>query len=91
LSNLRPTERWAYFDCFSGLSGDMTLGALIDLGLEAPELERLLNALKLGELRLEVRQVAKSIFTWMAPPRSGIIQKLRPSLRRRLCLDAPGN
>jgi uncharacterized protein (TIGR00299 family) protein len=59
LSNLRPTERWAYFDCFSGLSGDMTLGALIDLGLEAPELERLLNALKLGELRLEVRQVAK--------------------------------
>ncbi|MGQ9921253.1 MAG: nickel pincer cofactor biosynthesis protein LarC [Desulfobacca sp.] len=29
-------ERLLYFDCFSGLSGDMTLGALIDLGL-APE------------------------------------------------------
>ena len=26
----------AYFDCFSGISGDMILGGLIDLGL-APE------------------------------------------------------
>ncbi|MCK4239237.1 MAG: DUF111 family protein, partial [Candidatus Lokiarchaeota archaeon] len=24
----------AYFDCFSGISGDMILGSLIDLGLD---------------------------------------------------------
>ena len=37
----------------------MTLGALIDLGLDTVELERLLNSLKIGELRLDVRQVDK--------------------------------
>ena len=29
----------AYFDCFSGISGDMTLGVLVDLGLN-PDLLR---------------------------------------------------
>lgn len=37
----------------------MTLGALLDLGLDAAELERLLNALQIGELRLEVHQLEK--------------------------------
>jgi uncharacterized protein (TIGR00299 family) protein len=59
LSNLTPTERWAYFDCFSGISGDMTLGALIDLGLDAAELEHVLNSLKIGEVRLHINQVAR--------------------------------
>ena len=32
----------AYFDCFSGISGDMTLGALIDLGVPADWLKKTL-------------------------------------------------
>ncbi len=30
----------AYFDCFSGISGDMTVGALIDAGLKIETLEK---------------------------------------------------
>ncbi len=37
----------------------MTLGALLDLGLDAMELERLLDSLGIGELRLELRRVEK--------------------------------
>jgi Protein of unknown function DUF111 len=32
------TMRTAYFDCFSGISGDMTIGALIDAGLSFEDL-----------------------------------------------------
>jgi uncharacterized protein (TIGR00299 family) protein len=34
-----------YFDCFSGASGDMVLGALIDLGLPLEDLQRALGRL----------------------------------------------
>jgi pyridinium-3,5-bisthiocarboxylic acid mononucleotide nickel chelatase len=35
----------AYFDCFSGASGDMVLGALLDAGLPAPALRHALGSL----------------------------------------------
>ncbi len=38
----------AYFDCFSGISGDMILGALIDAGLDLHQLESELNKLKIS-------------------------------------------
>jgi uncharacterized protein (TIGR00299 family) protein len=47
----------AYFDCFSGISGDMTLGALIDAGGDPAVLHRTVEALELaGEVSIEVRR-----------------------------------
>lgn len=47
----------AYFDCYSGISGDMALGALLDCGLELESLQDLLSGLKLTGYRLSARQV----------------------------------
>jgi len=49
----------AYFDCFSGISGDMTVGALLDAGLKIETLEKELNKLGLSGYQLEVNKVAK--------------------------------
>src|SRR5438046_2864555 len=43
-----------YLDIFSGISGDMFIGALIDLGVDASELERELKKLKIEEYHLHV-------------------------------------
>ena len=48
----------AYFDCFSGISGDMILGALVDLGLDVEDLASTLSSLDLEEFRLETREVS---------------------------------
>ena len=46
----------AYFDCFSGISGDMTLGALVDAGADRAILDAAIEALRLGsEVSVEVR------------------------------------
>ena len=39
----------AYFDCFSGISGDMTLGALIDAGADRSLVDAAVEALRLGD------------------------------------------
>src|SRR3989442_15983519 len=47
----------AYFDCFAGISGDMTLGALVDAGADRAILDATVEALRLGdEVRLEIRR-----------------------------------
>ncbi|MDP8925214.1 MAG: nickel pincer cofactor biosynthesis protein LarC [Chloroflexota bacterium] len=47
--------RILYVDCFSGVSGDMLLGALLDAGLPFDELRAELGKLPLAGYRLEVR------------------------------------
>jgi uncharacterized protein (TIGR00299 family) protein len=49
----------AYFDCFSGISGDMTVGALLDAGLKIETLEKELKKLGLSGYQLEVNKVTK--------------------------------
>ncbi len=51
----------AYFDCFSGISGDMSLGALIDLGVEPRWLkERLGTMIPLSEFDIIVTETQRS-------------------------------
>jgi uncharacterized protein (TIGR00299 family) protein len=49
-----------YLDLFSGIAGDMFIGALIDLGLDPKRLERELKKLKLGGYHLQVSKGNKS-------------------------------
>ncbi len=49
-----------YVDCFSGASGDMILGALIDAGLPIEELREALGSLALGDVHLRVERVERS-------------------------------
>lgn len=46
-----------HFDCFSGISGDMTLGALVDVGLSPRALRQGLKALPVSGYRLKVSKV----------------------------------
>lgn len=52
--------RIAYFDCFSGISGNMMLGALLDAGLELDALREALAGLKITGYELDATQVLKS-------------------------------
>jgi pyridinium-3,5-bisthiocarboxylic acid mononucleotide nickel chelatase len=54
--------RIAYLDCFSGMSGDMFLGALIDVGVPAPLFEETVAALNIGA-RLEISRVNRGGIT----------------------------
>ncbi|HTK32411.1 MAG TPA: nickel pincer cofactor biosynthesis protein LarC [Candidatus Saccharimonadaceae bacterium] len=51
--------RIAYFDCFSGLSGDMTLGALVAAGWPAERLTALPERLRLAGARVTVGGVRR--------------------------------
>ncbi|MBZ5551955.1 MAG: nickel pincer cofactor biosynthesis protein LarC [Acidobacteriia bacterium] len=50
----------AYFDCFAGISGDMTIGALLGAGVSFPDLKAELSKLKLKGYELHQSRVLRS-------------------------------
>jgi pyridinium-3,5-bisthiocarboxylic acid mononucleotide nickel chelatase len=50
----------AYFDCFSGISGDMTLGALVHLGVPLDRLQQALSELPLAGFELHAQTVQRN-------------------------------
>lgn len=50
----------AYFDCFSGISGDMLIGALLDLGLDINFLKKELEKLNLKGYNIEFKKIVKN-------------------------------
>jgi pyridinium-3,5-bisthiocarboxylic acid mononucleotide nickel chelatase len=50
----------AYFDCFSGISGDMTLGALVDAGVPVEHLRGELSGLRVAGWELTAEKVWKN-------------------------------
>src|SRR5262245_34303179 len=55
--------RIGYLDCFSGVSGDMLLAALVSAGWPAAELERLPTRLGLEGVSVTVSEVRRGPFT----------------------------
>ena len=56
------SKRVIYFDCFSGISGDMILGALVSLGVDIKEIQSCLKSLNLKGCKLNSRQVKRNGF-----------------------------
>jgi uncharacterized protein (TIGR00299 family) protein len=53
-------SRILYFDCFSGISGDMALGALLDAGLPLDDLKRALGSLAVPGLEIGAERVLRA-------------------------------
>src|SRR5438874_1868757 len=55
----------AYLDCLSGISGDMTLGALVDCGVELPALQAAIDSLGFPNIKLTSEEVKRHGFRAM--------------------------
>ena len=71
----------AYLDCFSGVSGDMLLGALVDAGVAPEALRAALAKLSLGGYHLDV---AKTQRAGLAATRVSVVLEEAKQPRRRL-------
>jgi hypothetical protein len=62
--------RILYLDCFSGISGDMALGALLDLGLELEQLRGELARLPISGWQLDAERTTRG---WLAGTRARVL------------------
>ncbi|HOO91077.1 MAG TPA: nickel pincer cofactor biosynthesis protein LarC [Syntrophales bacterium] len=53
------TRTILYYDCFSGISGDMNLGAMVDLGVDGEYLQEELKKLNLHGYRLNIYRASR--------------------------------
>ena len=56
-------KRAIYFDCFSGISGDMILGSLVDLGVDVKLIRKELKKINLKGYKLTSHQVKRNGIT----------------------------
>jgi pyridinium-3,5-bisthiocarboxylic acid mononucleotide nickel chelatase len=55
------TQRVAYFDCYSGISGDMILGALFDCGVDPSKIHKVLQSIDLKDYKLTTSKVQRGL------------------------------
>ncbi len=53
-------SRLAYFNCFAGIAGDMTLGSLVDAGADADAVVRIIERLPIGGWSLRFEPVMRN-------------------------------
>jgi uncharacterized protein (TIGR00299 family) protein len=83
--------RIAYFDCFSGISGDMALGALVHAGADFDAIAKTLATLPIGEFELSQEEVdVHGIVATQIRVGSGPQGVIRTYSNLRAMLDASG-
>jgi len=75
------TMTLAYFDCFSGISGDMTLGSLVDAGVPIEHLRSELTKLNLAGYEISAEKVTRS---GLAATKVNVVLEKKDQPARRL-------
>ena len=57
---IKAMGKTLYLECYSGISGDMTVAALLDLGADQAVLDRVLKSLPVSGFETKVSRVVKS-------------------------------